>query len=52
MKKEPIKITEMDVQPIADEDLMGLRGGAAAVTSTVICTEGSQVTEEWPCCDS
>lgn len=52
MKKEPIKISEMDVQPISDEDLRGLRGGSAAGTSSYTCTESSDVTEERPCCDA
>jgi hypothetical protein len=49
MKKEPIKISEMDVQPISDDDLRGLIGGLAAA-STYTCTEWSQI-ETWECCD-
>jgi hypothetical protein len=52
MKKEPIKISEMDVQPISDEDLRGLRGGSIASTSSIFCTEYSDVVEERPCCNT
>jgi hypothetical protein len=52
-KKVPVTISELDVQPISDEDLKMFEslGTAADFTSEYICCNGSS-TEIWRSCDA
>lgn len=48
--KKPVNITELDVQPLADEDLSAISGAEAVPYST--CTCRIYWSDSWTCgCD-
>jgi hypothetical protein len=52
-KKTPVTISELDVQPLSDEDLRAFENSGAAgdFDSEYICCNGSS-TEIWRSCDA